>query len=1104
MVFTISATSLLFSLIQPVLAADPTLTINRLDSQRQLNQSEDGYGDVKDGYMFVADDESGSLKVINTVDANNPVTKIAESDYIYRPDRVRVVGDYVVLTGSDDSDYYSPKQLVVFSIANPENVHEVARLPFADGASIGADTCIAIEGMYAIAGNLLIDAACDSYATRMLITVDMTDPTNPLFGDSVDYTSQSADSGYGGQFESGTFYLMNQTVLAFDINDITNISFSYKVNTAALGLNSYRMQFVKGGNLYGFAKPGASTSNPVQLYTFDISNPATPSILANITSPDFNNNGCNYGDKYTKSLGVNNFLTQCGRRLYNFNTSTPTAPYLVGSAVVLSSSNLVGVDSSRRVYLNDSWNYITVEVHDASNLAEAPLFVGAKNIDITMRDMTSNVLIPNGSNTAIVVGGDDPILRTIDITDPNNLSVIGDHYLTQNGRLIDDFGVYHSYDTSLSNDGQFMYVLDHGNATGGYLTVLDISDLSDIQIASRTALPAEKIQTGVIVNNTWHVLGENNFYTYSINPSTGAVTALDSTSYTKPAGAAPATSQRGLAVVNGAAIMLFGVQSARVVDVSDPSNIGTVTASSLPAMGNYLLISRPHVIGNNLYLLSSGVLYAIDASNASAMTLLSSVNGGFDSSYYSAAIDEIDASTLLIAEESGGTIGTVDISNPSNISIIGTAPASDDNGLFPPGADGFGGFYSYTVKDDVVYGISSGSDSNFYSVDISDITDPKPLDVITNQIAFWKENSNKFINTRLYIAGSDMDESESDLSMYSLTNPDQPAFTGTSLHAYDSFFSMAEQGNYLYTTRDYGGLVVYDISDPDFAIPLTMVSELSKAYDIAVQGDYLYIADEDNGLMIYDITDPETPVQVSTFTDGNFDSLDSLEVRGNRVYGVDADANQAVIIDVSNPSTPATVSTITNASIQSISQLTIHHNQLYISSKGNGGSTPGAISLYSLTNPDSPSLVGQYSSPDSGIAYGKMNFYDGFVLVTAEQANRIDVINFTDNTNPVFYQSIGGDSSLQGVNDMEVVGNRLYTISRLGQSLNTYSLEYSSSTPGTPGAPGTPTAPSVENDPILAPNTGYAPSERADWALHGAGILILLGATALLRKLYSR
>jgi len=177
---------------------------------------------------------------------------------------------------------------------------------------------------------------------------------------------------------------------------------------------------------------------------------------------------------------------------------------------------------------------------------------------------------------------------------------------------------------------------------------------------------------------------------------------------------------------------------------------------------------------------------------------------------------------------------------------------------------------------------------------------------------------------------------------------------------------------------------------------------------------------------------------------------------------------------------------ITDPNLYWIRDLKVSGTRLYVSnqSDGTGGTIPDSVTAYDISTPQSPSKISQFlsarTSDDEG--YQTMEVYnDRFVLVTVPGANVIDVIDFDNLSTPALDQTIGGssnDPSLQFVNDLQVIGNRLYTLSKHGESINTYSLASSTAPGGGGGGSGgggggsTPSgpAPSVPG----APNTGMA------------------------------
>ncbi|MEO5499548.1 MAG: hypothetical protein ABIR46_03550, partial [Candidatus Saccharimonadales bacterium] len=613
---------------------------------------------------------------------------------------------------------------------------------------------------------------------------------------------------------------------------------------------------------------------------------------------------------------------------------------------------------------------------------------------------------------------------------------------------------------SLSADGNFLYIADDSQydpgTIAGELTVIDISDPSNISVAYRLTLTlADNMLTSKIVNDVWYVMNDGNLKTFQIDPLDGEITTLDSQTYTKPSGANITYSE--LAVVNGNAIMTFRVQSMRYINVSDPSNLGAATTANLPVLVNYR-ISKPYVIGNHLLFAAGnfpGTLYAVNASNPAAMTISSSIVNNIFSNGDGEAIQAYGPNIVLFGSYSGDMFAKVDTSNLNSIQLV---EESGSGGLYPDALDGFDAVWDgLAISGNYAFGASGIADGNLYSFDISNLSNPKPLDVISNQVPLWEPQTLHAANGRLYVGSNSNWEVNANLVSYNLGNPDLPVYDGTSVHEFTNITSIETKDDRLYATRDWGGLGVYDTTNPSFPVLIRMLSDATDPTDIAIEGNTLYVADNDNGLLTYDITDSDNPILRSTYSDVNFTGLSQIQVNGSNVYGVTNTSPTLVVLNLFNPASPTTVRTVTDPQFDVLTNMQLEGNSLYVTNKQGAGSNGGSLTVYDVSDSSDPQKLGQaVQAIDPG--YGSMVVYGEFVLVAARNTNRIDIYDISNPASPVLADSIEDDSSLQGVNDLIVVNNRLYAISEFGQSLNTYGLVLGASTGG-PGPTTPPTPP---------------------------------------------
>ncbi len=1079
---------------QAVLGANTRdLQVTQQDSQRSVNADIDELV-AKNDYMYEPDYESGTIEITNVADPYNPVVTFAHGDYLIDADEIAMIGNTIfVLSSTDDTG--SAGRVTAFDITDPNNVNQIGMINITD-AGVG---CSSATDMFALQNGLLLSSICGAGDYRLL-ALDVANPAAMAFRDDISFASYDPSIDTVQQVGNFAYVYFRSTYLyaRLDISNLNALNFDESVLSAGLGSLVDSRQ--KVGN-YVYAASWTSMGGgqyDINLQTIDVSNPASPVSVAttNMCEP------ISGRDVEFRIASPTRLIATCNEELFDITITNPLAPVIGAKATTMYSFGYMVLDANNKVYQNSDFeNVITEQVYDASTPSAAPMFLGADVNDLAMAYNTY-FMIPPGSTTAFIIQHDLPIIRTVDISDPSDMKVLKTQFLTQGGQLLDDFGFDDRSSLSFSADGNFLYIADDSQfdpaTIPAQLDVIDISNPDNITVADRLTLTlADNFLTSDVVDDIWYVMNDGTLKTFQINPVDGELTALDSQTYVKPAGANIGYSE--LAIVNGNAIMTFRVQSVRYMNVSDPANIGASATANLPVLSNYR-ISQPYVTGNHILFAAASSparLYAVNASNPAAMTISSSIINTIFTSGDGQAIQAYGPNQVLFGSHSGDRFAKVDISNLGSIQLVEQSGAG---GLYPDALDGFDTVWDgLAVTGNYAFGASGIADGNLYSFDISDLTNPQPLDVISHQVPSWEPQKIHAANGKLYVGSLTNWEVHANLASYDISDEDKPVYDGTSVHEFTEVLDMVSSGNRLYAARDTG-LAVYDTTNPSFPVLKALVQDASSAKAIAIEGDTLYMADSSDGLLVYDISTPDSPALLSTFADANFTGLDSIQVSGGIVYGISEGDSKVVVIDVSNPASPTTLTTLIDAEFDALANVLVEGSKLYVSGRGDGAATHDSITVYDITNSASPQMRGQYVSTDStGLGYSNMEVYQDYLLVAASNANRIDIIDFADDTAPVFSQSIDDDSALEGVNDMEVVGNRLYAIAEFGQSLNTYALAISTGSGGNE-PPATPQPPLVPGAPQAGGGTtAWWPAYAAIGALF---ILVLIKLGLQKRRLY--
>lgn len=80
--------------------------------------------------------------------------------------------------------------------------------------------------------------------------------------------------------------------------------------------------------------------------------------------------------------------------------------------------------------------------------------------------------------------------------------------------------------------------------------------------------------------------------------------------------------------------------------------------------------------------------------------------------------------------------------------------------------------------------------------------------------------------------------------------------------------------------------------------------------DVFVDGSYAYVADRSNGFEIFDITDPTNPIEVDSYSHGDW--TNGVFVSGSYLYVANDDGGLEIFTWITNPSVPLNVKIIDN------------------------------------------------------------------------------------------------------------------------------------------------------------------------------------------------
>jgi hypothetical protein len=237
---------------------------------------------------------------------------------------------------------------------------------------------------------------------------------------------------------------------------------------------------------------------------------------------------------------------------------------------------------------------------------------------------------------------------------------------------------------------------------------------------------------------------------------------------------------------------------------------------------------------------------------------------------------------------------------------------------------------------------------------------------------------------------------DSRLDVFDITNPNYPVplnsvpFCGTGR-------DVVLDGDYAYVAAREGGLSVIDVSIPGSELRVATLDLPGLAYGVVVEGNVAYIAAHTAGLVSVDISDPKNPVFLDAH---NTPGLSwGVAVAGDRAYVAD-DASGVRVVDVGNPALMVPFGSV--ATLDLAFGLAVAGNRLYVADASAG------VTVVDITDPSNPSVVANLNTP--GVA--ERLTVNGNTLRLADGAGGVHEIDITDPDNPALVQSRHADVAL--------------------------------------------------------------------------------------------
>jgi hypothetical protein len=401
--------------------------------------------------------------------------------------------------------------------------------------------------------------------------------------------------------------------------------------------------------------------------------------------------------------------------------------------------------------------------------------------------------------------------------------------------------------------------------------------------------------------------------------------------------AASGTTTNGINITNAAGTLTNGLAFTGTIGTDITRASGTLTVQG--ASGISLLSNTSVAQGSTLKVgtngTATGQLYIAGlVPSGTAGSITTNVNFPWSMA--------VQGKYAYLANQSGNTISSYDVSDPASPVAIGTVSTGASTG---PTKIIVSGHYAY---------VTLNTSSQVAVYDISD-----PANMVQKDLTGVGANpAGMYLQGRyLYVACNgnnsiDIVDVASPTALYDVG--------GFSTGASSNPTAVFAEGNMLYVTLNgTAKLALYNISN-DFVTRIssgaavltptsyTAVTTTSGAYGLFVAGRYAYVTNySGNTMQIIDLKSPSAAAVVGTYSTGASSNPTGIYVQGRYAYITTFTSNTLQIVDVSNPASPTLVtsgSISTGASSNPLNGLVVQGRYAYVATTGTGD----ALQIYDV------------------------------------------------------------------------------------------------------------------------------------------------------------
>ena len=209
---------------------------------------------------------------------------------------------------------------------------------------------------------------------------------------------------------------------------------------------------------------------------------------------------------------------------------------------------------------------------------------------------------------------------------------------------------------------------------------------------------------------------------------------------------------------------------------------------------------------------------------------------------------------------------------------------------------------------------------------------------------------------------------------------------------------------------DTGDFVILNVSDVTNPYVVGKYPESGFSTGIEIINDYGFVLDDHGSVTILNVGTPYTHDYISKIETFGIpmavDVSDSLLLIANNI--------NLLIVTIADINNPQVIGSYTHFDLNDVK---IKGNYAYIAGGADG------LLILDISNPEIPTLVGQYNTPDYAC---KLAFKDHYSYI-ADRYSGIQVIDVSDPTNPLFVSQYPNPNEPTLINNLVISGDYIYS-----------------------------------------------------------------------------